>query len=418
MLTVLGNPVYRRLFTAQVVALLGTGVLTVALGLLAFDLAGARAGAVLGTALTIKMIAYVGVAPVVNAVAARLPVKPVLVGADVVRAAMALCLPLITEVWQVYAVVFVLQAASATFTPAFQSVIPAVLPRERDYTRALSLSRLAYDLEALVSPALAAVALSVLSYHDLFLGTAAGFGASAVLVLAAALPAGVSGPGERWSVWYRTTLGVRIFWGTPRLRSLLALDLGVAAPTALVLVNTVVYVREVMGRPGTDLAVALAAFGIGSMVVALSVPAALERFGNRVVMLTGAGSIPPVLLATTLLSFRAGADTGWWALLGLWVLLGAATSAVLTPSARLLRDASDELTRPYVFTAQFSLSHACFILTYPVAGWIGASAGLGWSAAVLTAIAVVGAWVAAVSWPRHPPCTGVVGEDGTREHQG
>ncbi|MFI7742111.1 MFS transporter [Kocuria rhizosphaericola] len=417
MLTVLRNRVYRRLFTAQVVALLGTGVLTVALGLLAFDLAGARAGAVLGTALTIKMIAYVGVAPVVNAVVARLPAKPVLVGADVVRATMALCLPVLTEAWQVYAVVFVLQAASATFTPAFQSVIPGVLPRERDYTRALSLSRLAYDVEALVSPVLAAVALSVLSYHDLFLGTAAGFVASAVLVVAAALPAGAARSGGHGSVWYRTTLGTRIFWGTPRLRSLLALDLVVAAPTALVLVNTVVYVREVMGRPETDLAVALAAFGIGSMAVALSAPAALEQFGNRVVMLSGAGIIPPALLATTLLSFRAGTGTGWWALLGVWVLLGAATSAVLTPSARLLRDASDETTRPYVFTAQFSLSHACFVLTYPVAGWIGASAGLGWSAAVLTAIAVAGAGAAIVSWPGDPPRTSAVGEDGNREHR-
>lgn len=416
MLGVLGHQVCRRLFTAQVVALLGTGLLTVALGLLAFDLAGARAGAVLGTALAIKMIAYVAVAPVVNAVVARLPVKPVLVGADVVRAAMALCLPLITEVWQIYLVVFVLQAASATFTPAFQSVIPAVLPRERDYTSALSLSRLAHDLEALVSPALAAVALSVLGYHDLFLGTAAGFAASAALVLSAALPARAAGPGDQGSLWRRTTLGTRIFWGTPRLRSLLALDLAVAAPTALVLVNTVVYVREALGRPGTDLALALAAFGVGSMVVALCAPAALDRFGNRAVMLTGAGAVPPVMLVTTLLSFRAGEDTGWWVLLGLWLLLGAATSAVLTPSARLLRDASDEATRPYVFTAQFSLSHACFILTYPVAGWVGASAGLGWSAAVLTLIAALGAGAAIASWPRCPPRTSVVGEDGAREH--
>ena len=45
MLTVLRNRTYRHLFTAQVVALLGTGLLTVALGLLAFDLAGAGAGA-------------------------------------------------------------------------------------------------------------------------------------------------------------------------------------------------------------------------------------------------------------------------------------------------------------------------------------------------------------------------------------
>ena len=47
-------------------ALIGTGLLTVALGLLAYDLAGPRAGAVLGTAYAIKMIAYVGLAPVVG----------------------------------------------------------------------------------------------------------------------------------------------------------------------------------------------------------------------------------------------------------------------------------------------------------------------------------------------------------------
>jgi len=51
MLKVLSNRVYGRLFTAQIIALVGTGLLTVALGLLAYDIAGARAGAVLGTAL-------------------------------------------------------------------------------------------------------------------------------------------------------------------------------------------------------------------------------------------------------------------------------------------------------------------------------------------------------------------------------
>ena len=67
MLGVLRNAIFAKLFTAQIVALLGTGLLTVALGLLAYDLAGARAGAVLGTALAIKMIAYVFLAPLASA---------------------------------------------------------------------------------------------------------------------------------------------------------------------------------------------------------------------------------------------------------------------------------------------------------------------------------------------------------------
>lgn len=71
--TVLANRTYRHLFTAQVIALVGTGLMTVALGLLAFRIAGNQAGAVLNTAFAIKMIAYVEVVPIVGGFANRLP---------------------------------------------------------------------------------------------------------------------------------------------------------------------------------------------------------------------------------------------------------------------------------------------------------------------------------------------------------
>ncbi len=47
----LANSTYRRLLAAQVVALVGTGLSTVALALLAYELAGGQAGVVLGVAL-------------------------------------------------------------------------------------------------------------------------------------------------------------------------------------------------------------------------------------------------------------------------------------------------------------------------------------------------------------------------------
>jgi MFS family permease len=71
MLAVLANRTYRHLLLAQVIALVGTGLATVALGLLAYDLAGGNAGAVLGTALAIKMVAYIGIAPIAGAFADR-----------------------------------------------------------------------------------------------------------------------------------------------------------------------------------------------------------------------------------------------------------------------------------------------------------------------------------------------------------
>ena len=73
MLKILSHPAFAKLFAAQIVALAGTGLLTIALGLLAFELAGPAAGAVLGTAYAIKMVAYVGIAPLVGAYASRLP---------------------------------------------------------------------------------------------------------------------------------------------------------------------------------------------------------------------------------------------------------------------------------------------------------------------------------------------------------
>lgn len=227
MLKILANRTYRHLFLAQVIALVGTGLATVALGLLAFDLAGAQAGAVLGTALAIKMTAYIGVAPIAAAFAERLPRRAMLVSLDLVRAVVALALPFVTEVWQIYVLIFVLQSASAAFTPTFQATIPDILPDEDDYTRALSLSRLAYDLESVASPMLAAALLTVISFHNLFAGTVIGFLASAALVATVLLPKAKQVP--RRSIYERTTRGMRIFLATPRLRGLLALNLTVAA---------------------------------------------------------------------------------------------------------------------------------------------------------------------------------------------
>ena len=84
MLSILANRTYRHLFLAQIIALVGTGLATVALGLLAEHSAGANAGAVLGTAMAIKMIAYIGVAPVVGAYANRLPRRAFLIAMDVI----------------------------------------------------------------------------------------------------------------------------------------------------------------------------------------------------------------------------------------------------------------------------------------------------------------------------------------------
>lgn len=333
MLKILADRTYRHLFAAQVVALLGTGLATVALGLLAYDLAGDNAAMVLGSVFTIKMVAYVGIAPIAGAFANRVNRRAFLVALDLVRAGAALCLPFVTEVWQVYALIFLLQSASAAFTPTFQATIPDVLPDEARYTRALSLSRLAYDLENIVSPMLAGLLLAVVSYNSLFLGTVVGFAASAVLVVSVLLPS--PKPSEPQGIYDRTTRGIRIYLATPRLRGLLALNLAAAAAGAMVLVNSVALVRSTLSLGASALAWTLFAFGAGSMLAALALPKLLDRAPDRPVMVAGAALM--VLTLLLLAGQVAALGLNWPVLLGAWLLVGLGYSAILTPTGRLLR---------------------------------------------------------------------------------
>ncbi len=390
MLSVLANVTYRRLFTAQVTSLIGTGLATVALALLAYDLAGGDAGAVLGTALALKMIAYVFVAPLVGGMAHRLPRRAFLVALDLVRAAIVCCLPFVTEVWQIYLLIFLLNVCSAGFTPTFQATIPDVLPDEDEYTRALSLSRLAYDLENLASPTLAAAALLLVSYDTLFLLNAGTFLLSATLLLLVTLPA-ARPPERELGVWRNTTFGLRSYLRTPRLRGLLALCMAVSAAGAMVIVNTVVYVRGYLGGSETDTALALAGFGFGSMLAALSLPGMLEKFPDRRFMLGGGA-----LLTLGLLAGTSSPSLPW--LVAVWVLLGFGSSLVQTPAGRLIVRSSQAGDRPAFYAAQFALSHACWLLAYPLAGWVGAGSSLPLAFAIMAGIAAASLLAAAAFW--------------------
>lgn len=390
MLNTLRNPTFRHLFAAQLVALIGTGLATVALGLLAWQLAGDTAGAVLGTALAIKMVAYVTLAPVAAAIAERLPRRAFLVALDLIRAGVIACLPFVDQVWQVYVLIFFLQAASAGFTPTFQAVIPDVLKDEDDYTNGLSLLRLAEDLEQLASPMIAALLLTVVSFPVLFAGTVAGFIGSALLVMTATLPVRVRG--ENAHFWADVTKGIRIYTATPRLRGLMVMEAAVAAAGAMVYVNTVVLVQARLGLGEEAVALAFAGFGAGSIVAAFFLPRILDRLEDRPVMIGGAFLMVAGVALVPLVGSLA-------ALIALWALIGFGFSMTQTPIGRIINRSAREADRGAVFAAQFALSHACWLVTYPLAGWIGAGAGLSVAALVLAAIGALGLIAVLRIWP-------------------
>ncbi|MDT0615688.1 MFS transporter [Streptomyces lancefieldiae] len=388
---------YRRLFGAQVIALFGTGLTTVALGLLAYDLAGPHAGMVLGTALTIKMVMYVVIAPLAAAYVDRFPRRTLLVLLDAVRGAVVLALPLVTDVWHIYVLIGLLQAASAAFTPTFQAVIPDIVTDESAYTRALSASQVASTMESLLSPVLAAVALAFLSFDRLFLGTSVGFLVSGLLVLSARVPD--ARPSTHTRAWDRAAAGIRTYLRTPRLRGIMALNLVVAAAGSIVVVNTVNHVRDRLGGSQSDVAWMLAASGTGTLLAALALPRVLDRIPVRTVMTTGAG----VLVGATgaAVTLVAAGLTTWAGTAIIWSAIGVGMALIITPTGKVLRASVARSAIPEAFAAQFSLSHLAWLITYPVAGWLGTNAGLTLAWSVLAVLAGAGAVGALLLWPRH-----------------
>ncbi len=388
----LRNKNFRRLFLAQVIALVGTGLSTVALTLLAYELAGGNAAAVLGTALAFKMLAYVVFAPIVGGLAHRFSRKPFLIIMDIIRAAVVLSMPFVTEIWHIFLLIFVLNLFSAGFKPVFSATIPDIVPDERQYTRALSMSRLAYDLENLLSPLIAGLALMFMTYSGLFIANSVAFLISAVLILATLFPQ--SRKIERLgSIFDEVSFGLRSYLKTPRLRGLLTLYLAVSAASAMVIVNTVVYVRETLGGSESDVAMALAAAGGGSMLAALGLPRVLERMTDRPIMLFGA-----VLMAMGLGMMSRG--PAFSAVLPIWFVIGFGWSLVQTPAGRVVNRSAAPADRPAYYSAQFALSHACWLIFYPIAGQLGTRIGIETTALILAGAILVFVVAAAAAWPK------------------
>jgi len=394
MIDVLRHKAYRHLYFSQLLSILGTGLATVALGLLAFEFSGSTAGALLGTAMAIRMAANMGVSTLASAFISRLPRRSTLVAMDGIRVCVAVMLPFVGEIWHIFVLIFILQSASAVSSPIMQATIPDIFPDERRYTRALSMTRIAYDMETVVSPLLAGLLLFVMTFHNLFFGTALGFVFSAGLIATSGLPA--TQIQSQSSPIARMLIGFSIYLRTPRLRGVLALGMCAAMAITMVVANTVVIVQGNMALGAQYTTLALAFFGLGSITAAFALPRLLDSYGDRMVMLSGGLLLVLGLGAGHLL-------TEYWHLLVIWAVLGTGFSAIQTPIGRVLTRSCDGKDRNEAFAAQFALSHACRLVGYLVCGLVGAQYGIGTAFLVIALLCAGSLAVAASIWPRIDP---------------
>jgi MFS family permease len=361
----LANPNFRWLFSAQVFSLVGTGLLTVALSLAAFSIGGVKAaGQVLGVIFALKMVAYVGIAPLIEAVLSGVNRKIALVSLDFGRLLLLVLMAFTENTYQIVLLSFVFFVLSAGFTPLYQSVIPDVVPEKDAYARALSWSRIAYTLESILSPTIAVALLTFIT----------------------------------GSFLQRVFKGMSIYIKTPRLKGLFLLNFALSLAMAWVFVNTVVYSGLRLGSSETYFPILMGFYGLGAALGASIVPRVVARLGERRTMSSGT-----FLFAAVGCFFSVLQNPTIWLLSVIWVGFGIASSLVLTPGGLVLTRSAQAKDRAAVFAAQFSLSHAGWLVAYPLAGWAATWVSLEAAAFVLSALCVVMTILALQVWPSHDP---------------
>ena len=394
MLSILKDKRFRHLYFAQILALHGTGLASIALALMAFDLTGQNAALLLSSIFTIKMLAYVVVSPIAGAIAQIFNRKLYLITLDLIRALSALSLFYVTDIWQIYIIILFLQVSSAAFTPIYQATIPEILPDEDEYTKALSLSRIAYDIENITSAGVAGLILVSFSYNILFLGTVLGFLGSALLLFSIVLPKFNDIKDQNFL--QNVTYGIKKFTKYPRLKGLFFINIVIASCGSMIIINTIIFVRIDLSLSEISFPITMLAFGIGSILAALSVPKLLTIISDKKLMLMGSLVIVVSFYAFALwIKFY---EISWSVLILTWIISGIGYSCVLTPVGRIIRKCSNGSDFSQLYAAQFSLSHACWLMMYPFSGWVMTKHGSFNSLIIIGTIIVLSTLVAYYTW--------------------
>ena len=374
MLSVLSEKSFRNLFFAQNFSLLGSGLATIAISLLAFDLTGRNAALILSGLFTIKMLVYVIFSPFAGAIADKFDTKKYLIIQDVIRAIAAFGLIFVSEIWHLYIIILLIYLSTAAFTPIYQSAIPKIFKDETDYTKALSLFRIAQDMENILSYALATLLLLFLNYNLLFVGTFIGYFVSALLISAIIFPFLSKTSGEKENNFsINLTLGIKRYLSISELRGLMFLNLAVSAGGSMILVNTIILVRSSLELSEIAFSITMLIFGAGCIFAAIIIPYLSKEMTASRIMLIGSNllSLVFVALAFWLIIF----DFIWLVLLLAWFISGFGYTLLLTPMGRVIRKVSSVDEFSQVYSAQFSLSHLCWLFMYPLSGYLMTTSG-------------------------------------------
>ncbi len=365
-LQVLKNPIFVRLYLAQTINLVGDSLTWLGLALLAFELAGEKAGTILAGALTLRVMAFVVLAPIAGAIADRVDRKRLMVITHLARMGIVCLLPFVTQVWQIYAIVLALNLFYAFFTPTYTATIPLVTT-EDDRSRAIALSSATYQLLGVLGPGLAGSIAAFVGTRQVFFLDGITFLIAAILVVT--LPGQLMvNQNKQTDRTIRRTLndirtGTVCLLADAPIRYALALQLVAAIAGAEILINTVTHVQGTLHHGKLEYGWVMAAFGMGATIASVCLGYFNRKFKQPLLIGFGTGLVTLALLPANWVNLGG--------LLLLWSIAGAGQTLVNVPTQTLIADRVAVAIQGRVYGAHFAWSHLWWAFSYPLAGWMG-----------------------------------------------
>jgi MFS family permease len=282
-------------WTGQSVSALGSQVSTLALPLTAVVVLGAGpaemgllGAAQFAPALLLGLIAGVWVD--------RLPRRPILIAADVGRAALIAAVPLLAllgllRIEHMVVIAFLVGSLSVLFDLAAHAYLPALVGREH-VLEANSKFEQSASLAGVAGPSLAGLLVAVVSAPVAVVIDAVSFAASALCLARIrapeAPPARASGQARIWS---EIGEGVRTVAANPVLRAIMASGAVVNLSGSLIAATYVLYVTRELGVGPAALGLILASSGLGSLAAAFVARSLADRLGVGPGLLVGAAAV-------------------------------------------------------------------------------------------------------------------------------
>lgn len=362
----LQNKVFAKLYLAQTISLIGDAFTWVGLALLAYQISKDRSAAILATALTLRVTAFIVFSPFAGVLADRIDRKKILYITHFIRMGIICFLPFINAEWNIYVLVFFLNVFNAFFTPTYRAVIPQII-EGKYYREAVGLSTATYQLLGILGPALAGVMAVWFGAREIFFVDAGSFVVAAILILAIPrheLQKGVSAEAlKSQNTWADVSKGIRLLFGNKILRFALSIEFVSAIAGAMILVNTIGHIKSGLHLDDKSYGTVMAAFGVGAALAAF-IAGSLDKSKTRSVsLLTGA------LVLGASICFANYVDYYW--LIVLWLFAGLGQSLAEMPSETLIAENIPSSDQGKVYGSHFAFSHLWWAMAYPIAGIIG-----------------------------------------------